>query len=556
MSRLALLALLVVAAPAAAQREGVLHLDDAADAFLVRQQALGRLAGADLGARPLAAYEATRWLDSLAADSGAMTTVDRRTLARLRGTSAGPNVGVVQSLAGRAYADGETLAAVDGPGFRLVAEPVLYLGGGPALGIADSVGGRPTNATPYRNSRGVRAAGRAGPLFFDATVLENQQAAPWVTWEDRTTPRLTYVKLNGGTYDYWDVRGVVGVQTRFFEARYGRDRDRWGFGTNSLTLSGYAAPYDALQLRANVWRLHYSSVLAELVRPLDRPQGGIPPVNARRYAAQRRIALALGRVDVELFEMVVFADDSLAGNRRGFQFSYLNPVLFLRAAEADAGASDNAMLGAGAAWSVPGGPRVYGQMLLDELKFSEIGSDWWGNKFGFLAGLRWADPGVGAFRLRNADLEIEGATLRPYLYSHRIPDNAFTHFGDGLGHAAGPNARDLSASLRWRPGPFTELAFAGSHTWRGRNTATQNFGSDPTLSYETRVDDYGIRTLQGVRQTETIVEARLTQEVLPSVWVEGALSARQIRDAELGRTRYAALWAQLRWGLPYRRVRH
>jgi len=557
MPRLALALLAVVlAAPASAQREGVLRLDDAADAFLVRQQALGRLGGADLGARPLAAYEARQWLDSLAADSSAMTDLDRRMLARLRGSSAGPNTGLVQRLTGAAYADGETLAAVDGPDWRLVAEPVVYLGGGPALGVADSAGGRPTNAVPFRASRGLRAAGHAGPVFFDATLLENQQAAPWVVWENRTAPRLNYVKLNDGTYDYWDVRGVVGVRSRFFEARYGRDRDRWGFGTNSLTLSGYAAPYDALQLRAQLWRLHYAAVFAELVRPVNRPSGGIPATYPRRYAAHRRLALALGRVDVELFETVVFADDSLAANRRGFQFSYLNPVLFLRAAEADAGASDNALLGAGAAWTVPAGPRLYGQVLLDELKFSELGSDWWGNKFGLLAGLRWADPGIGAFRLRNADLEIEGATLRPYLYSHRIPDNALTHYGDGLGHAAGPNARDLAVSLRWRPGPFTEVALAGSRTWRGRNTATENFGSDPRLSYETRIADYGIRTLQGIRQTETIVEGRLTQELLPSLFVEGTLSARDIRDDLDGRSRYLVVGGQLRWGLPYQRIRH
>lgn len=549
--------LLVLAAPATAQREGLLHLDDAADAFLVRQQALGRLSGADLGARPLAAYEAQRWLDSLATDSAALTERDRRTLARLRGTAVGPNVSTARRWAGRAYADGETVAAVDGAGWRLVAEPVLYLSGGPALGIADSVGGRPTNAVPWRASRGVRAAGRIGPLFFDATALENQQAAPWVTWEDRSAPRLSYVKLpDGRTYEYWDVRGVVGVRSRHFEARFGRDRDRWGFGTGALVLSGYAAPYDALQLRANVWRLHYASVLAELIRPQERAPGTIPAVHGRRYAAHRRLALALGNVDLEFFETIVFADDSLAGNRRGFQFAYLNPVLFLRAAEADAGASDNALLGAGAAWSIPGGPRIYGQLLLDELKISEIGSDWWGNKYGVLAGLRWADPGLGSVRLRNADLEFEAATLRPYLYSHRIPDNALVHYGDGLGHAAGPNARDVQATLRWRPGPFTELMLAGSVTRRGRNTETENFGSDPRLSYETRIGDRGIRTGQGVRQIETIVEARLTQEVLPSLFVEGAVSARSIDDAMRGTSRYTALWAQLRWGLPFQRLRY
>ncbi len=553
------LALVVLTAgSAAAQLEGVQPLDGASETFLLRQQALGRLPQADFGVRPFSAYETNRWLDSLAAspDTASLTRLDRIQLDRLLARRPGPNVDLARRLVPGLYTDGMTAIAASGPDYRVITEPAFYVGGGPALGVADSALGRPTNSTAYRFSRGVRTAGRLGPAFFETTLLENQEARPWVSYQDQTAPKLSYTNLSdGGTYDYWDATGVVGVRWPVFEARFGRERQRWGPGLSSLMISGYAAPVTTLHLRADLGPVTYAATYAELVRPRRRPQGAIPAVFPRRYAAFHRVNVALGPVDLEVFETVVFADDSLAGNRSGFELSYLNPVLFLRAAETDVGASDNALIGVGAAWDVPGGPRLYGQVLLDEFRFGEIGTDWWGNKYGLLGGLRWADPGVGAFRLRNADLEVEAVTLRPYLYSHRIPDNALVHFGEGLGHPAGPNARDLTARLRVRPGPFTEAVLSGTYTQRGRNTATENFGSDPLLTYDTRVSDYGVSTLQGVRQNEILVEARLTQEVLPSVFVEIGGWAQSLRDAQDGRSSYVALLGQLRWGLPFRQVR-
>src|SRR5690606_21335953 len=48
----------LTAAPARAQSEGLLQVEDDLHHFLERQQVLGRLPGAALGAKPLSAYEA------------------------------------------------------------------------------------------------------------------------------------------------------------------------------------------------------------------------------------------------------------------------------------------------------------------------------------------------------------------------------------------------------------------------------------------------------------------------------------------------------------------
>ena len=129
------------------------------------------------------------------------------------------------------------------------------------------------------------------------------------------------------------------------------------------------------------------------------------------------------------------------------------------------------------------------------------------------------------------------------------------HYDDSLGHPAGPNTSDLSTWILYTPLPTLEVGLHASHTVRGRNTETENFGSDATLSYETRVASEGVATLQGVRQRETIVEAWTSLEVLPEVHLGGGLMYHSLADDERGRNRFATGFLQLRWGLPYQSMR-
>ena len=167
-----------------------------------------------------------------------------------------------------------------------------------------------------------------------------------------------------------------------------------------------------------------------------------------------------------------------------------------------------------------------------------------------------ADPGWGPHRIRGLDFRMEYTRQRPYLYSHRSESTAFVHSGDLLGHPAGPNSWDLSTFTRYMPHPRLEIALTTAFTRRGRNTETENYGSDPTLSYNTRVAEYGVVTLQGVRQDQILVEGRAAYELLPSLFIEGIVRYESIDDAETGRDRYVTVGGQLRWGLPFQSRRY
>src|SRR6056297_982204 len=561
MRLLAIFLLLLLVPVAHAQHEGLLQVDDEFERVLQRQRALGNLPGAFLGARPLSAYTARAYADSVLATDASIGRSDRALLQRITGQAAGPGIGAINRLAPFLYADGNSFYSVREEDFALELSPLATLSYGRARQSA--LEGRDAMVPVWQNTRGVRAAGHLGDhLFFEARLEENQRRPVWTAYDRRvlTAPRIGNTKFQEGTtYDYFVATGVVGFKSEYFEARFGRDRNEWGFGQTSLVLSDYATVYDHLQIRTSFWRLHYTNQYAQFVS-LREAGEAFDAIVPRKYGVFHRLAIDLpGRVQLELFESIIFATDTTGADRRtGFDLAYLNPIIFYRAVEHDLGSPDNALLGMGASWVATPGVEVYAQGILDELTVSEFTNDWWGNKWGYIVGLYVVDPGWGETRLRDFDLRIEYARQRPFLYGHRTEASAYVHYGDYLGHPAGPNSSDLAIFASYRPWPRLLTSLNLSFTERGRDPEGLILGSDPTRSYNDRdrSRDRMTTTLQGVRQSIVLAEARVGYELLPSLFVEGVLRAESIDDAERGLDRYVAPFASLRWGLPFQSVRY
>ncbi|WP_412063088.1 hypothetical protein [Rubrivirga sp. IMCC45206] len=549
-----------LAAAASAQvDEGILPMDDPVQRFLQRQQTAGTLDGVLLTTFPLSAYEAQAMLDSLAVrvDSGGvrLSPVDRASLDRYRGLAPAPGAEWGRNVGIGLYDDGESLVSADGDGYAVRGQPLMYLTHGPTRRTGGD--GRDPRSTSFRYSRGLRVAGHAGPVFFDTQLMEVQEVPERVEWSTFTTPRQGFTKINDArtTYDYWDASGIVGFRASFFEVRAGRGRANWGFGEGSLERSDYSAPQDHVEFRSRFWRVRYTNRFERRIRPIERSAAD-RQLYPRSFTALHQLAFDLPYgLEAELFEMTVFADDTTGGQRSGFELAYLNPLVFYRAVEADLGTLDNALLGAGLAWNAAPGYRTYGQLLLDELAFGRLSDDWWGNKWGFLLGAHVVDPGWGEARVRGLSLRGEYTRQRPYLYSHRSASTAYVHYADPLGHPAGPNSSDLSLWAEYLPTPRLSFGAHGSYTVRGRNTETENFGSDASLSYVTRVTDNNATTLQGVRQRETIGEVWGGYELLPELILGLGARYHAFDDAETGLDRTATGFVQLRWGLPYQTSR-
>ena len=558
-----LLLLLAGAAPAAAQPEGVLPLDDDLHGFLLRQEARGRLPEAHLAHRPLSAYEAERYLDSLSARRTALTDLSRRRLDRFRGRPPGPGTGFVRDFAPVLYRDGQHFFSARDDGYAVQAEPLFYFAYGRARQSA--AGNRDATAPVWQNTRGARVGGHVGDyVFFETELRENQRRDPAALRPpfDRvgeTAPRLGNTRFVGGdTYDYFRATGTVGFRSRFFEVRLGRDRAHLGPGQTSLVLSDYGPAFDQLQLRTSFWRVQYVNIFASMTDPTPLPVEGGDENIPNKFGAFHRLGLTLpGGVKLGLFESVIFAPDASEQTRLDIEPAYVNPIIFYRAVERDLGSPDNVLLGADASWTTPlRGLQVYGQFMIDEFVVDEIFTDSWRNKYGLLLGARLDGLPLETLALGELSLAFEYARLRPYLYTHRDPSTSYTHYNDLLGHPAGPNAEDLALFARYRPTPRLEAGLNVAYTRRGRAPGdTLNVGADPLVSFDTRSSSEA-PFLGGVRQNRWLVEARAGYELLPDLFVEAALRFESVDDAERGRDRYVAPSLALRWGLPFRSARY
>ncbi len=547
--------------PAWAQTDGLLQLDDETHRFLQAQKTKGHLPDAFLSHQPLSVYEARRYLDTLAVRDSAtqmLSAADRTRLVRLRGERARPGAAWAQRRL-PIYGNGRDLVSWSGDHYGLQGNPLYDGYVGPSAHAEES--GRVANGTAWRNTRGVRLSGHIGDhVFFEGRITENQWKPVWDEFANNTAPRVNHISFHdpGTAYDYFDAVGVVGIRTRHVEVRLGRDRNHWGGGQGSVFLSDYGPVYDQAQLRATLGPVQYTYLLARFLNAT--PRQNTDPFRPSRYAALHRFVLQVtDALELSFYEGVVLQNDTAGVQRSstGFDPAYLNPVTLFRGIERDLGSPDNALLGVGGQWRPIDGARLYGQFVLDELRVSRIGDEWWGNKWGWMLGLHLADPGIPHLSAR-----LEAARIRPYVYSHRTGATAFTHMDDVVGHPAGPNSVDVSLFLDYAPpGPWHALLNA-AWTVRGRNaiaddgTVETNYGGDPTVSFQSRVGRYGITTLQGIRQRQALLETAVAYELLPHLQVTAALRGEMVDDAERGRDYYLSPRLGLRWGLPFHRLRY
>ncbi len=545
----AVAALHFAATPASAQVDGVLFVDDPIVTFLQEQQVKGKIGGASLSMLPLSGAAAQELLETLALDENAsrLSNLDRDRLSKLMGK--GPLPGWLRENVGWAFRNGRDLVSIEGDDYRLHVNPLLYLSAGPLRVSPDSV---TTKSTTWRNTRGLRASGAIGQyVFFETRLEENQRRDPRILFNasDKTADRIGETEFDDetGVLDYMIATGSVGARTRHFEVRFGRDRNRWGYGRGSLVLSDYSTVADHLQLRTQVGPVEYVNIFASLATRRRFNRDSIIP---KKYAVSHRLNVtARENLHFSIFESVMFATDSL-GFRKGFDIAYLNPIIFYRAVESDRGSPDNVLLGAATMWRPTPGVQLHYELLLDELRVSRIGEKWWANKWAMQFGVR-SSPLDGML------LGIEYTRIRPYTYSHREPLNAYTHFSDYLGHPAGPNSSDWHLFGIYQPVQGIVFNADVSYTTRGVNFDGINYGSDPTISNTTRVADEGIKLLQGRREKTLLINANVGYELLPFVALEaGFWFDRVSLEDPSESTTIAAPIVTLRWGLPQHRLRY
>ena len=405
----------------------------------------------------------------------------------------------------------------------------------------------------FQNTRGIKIRGIIdNKIFFSSSIFENQQR--FLNYIENEIERLNAIpgqgffrsyqsgiidNLNG--WDFLNSSAYFGFKiSNSINLRMGHGRHFIGHGKRSLLLSDYANNYFYLQLNTRIWKFHYQNTFAELTARSNKDLAG-DNLLPKKYFVAHYLDLQVNRkLSIGIFESVVFSREN------NFELQYLNPVIFYRSVEQFLDSPDNALFGLNIQYIPKSKWEIYGQLMLDELKTSELfsGDGWWGNKVAYQLGIKKFD----LFNVPNLDVQIEHNTARPYTYAHRSqetdskPITSYSHFNQPLAHPYGANFRETLITLKYRPHKKIYIDGLLLLSEYG-DSETQNVGRDILISYESRPSDFNHSTGQGRPNNIVGLHFSASFEFFPNYFLDLNLIQRSQKSNQeaIMNTRYIGL---------------
>lgn len=271
-------------------------------------------------------------------------------------------------------------------------------------------------------------------------------------------------------------RGYLLYETEAVKIKLGRDNKLFGYGALKTIIAPANSILDNFTFNLDYKFFHYSYSLNKI---LSRSFADGRPKTNDKYFAYHRMSFDLGKNNRLSFgEIIVYAN-------RGIDLSYINPFGFYKNLEHSNQDRDNAMLFFDYETRPVNNLRLYGMFLIDDIDFSKLGNGWYGNKTLINAG---ADLFVN---LSGQPVTFSGQFIRiePYVYSHHILENNFSHNGFSMIDPLHPNSAvtDIRAKI-----PLTALINADiGFTYQIHGA---NIYSDGKLT-----GNYGGNSLEGFR---------------------------------------------------------
>jgi len=440
--------------------------------------------------------------------------------------------------------------------FDLVINPGLYL-----LAASSNL----DNNLLTINSRAVELYGSIGQkVGFYAFVSENQLFAARherdfrSSWGSYPGAHLTKGFKEGGV-DFIQARGYITFSPiPAISMQFGQDRNFIGQGTRSLLLSDFATDYPFLKINTKVWKLNYMNLFARLT---DRYGYVTGTGNTRPYPA-KYIALhylsinIFPRLNAGLFESVTFHDNN--GNGRGFDISYLNPIIFYRSVEHQLGDPDKMMVGATLAWLPVKNIKLHGQFMLNEFRFADLieGNGHHANKFGY----QIAADYTNIFGLNNFDIQVEYNRIRPYAYAHYTVGtndsyavNSYSHYNQPLAHPLGANLSEFICTLNTQPFPRLIGKLSLIMADYGADSSGSNWGGNIFLDYRDYEQELGNTVGQGVATKLLLAQALLSYQLRHNLFIEVDIRYRSLRsDISPRNSNNSFVGGALRYNLPHR----
>jgi len=307
---------------------------------------------------------------------------------------------------------------------------------------------------------------------------------------------------------------ITFTPNKFFDMQLGYGRNFIGDGYRSLLESDGASPYPYFKLNTKFWKIKYTNTYMWLKDV--RPEVTLERTYATKFMANHYLSWNVSnRLNLGFFESVIWTNT----NDRGFDASFVNPIIFYRSVEfASSARTGNALLGLTTKYKWNNQINFYGQFLLDEFSLGDIkaGNNSWKNKFGYQLGAKYYD----AFKVDNLLLQLEYNHVRPYVYSHSNPITNYGHNNQNIGHQWGGNAEEFLVIARYHMGRcFADAKFTIGTRGLDFDTAENNYnyGGNIYKDYDlNRFADTGVKVGQGNKTSIFIADLQVGYLINPA----------------------------------------
>ncbi|HBK82186.1 MAG TPA: gliding motility protein RemB [Flavobacterium sp.] len=414
----------------------------------------------------------------------------------------------------------EPLVSIVGDGYWFTINPILNLNIGKDFGSI--------NSYTYVNTRGVSVNGQLGKQLFFSTQLYESQGL----FADYYNQIASSLKPSGGSpaiipgigiakqfkenaFDFpLAEANIKYTPNQFIDLQLGYGRNFIGDGYRSLLQGDGTSPYPFFKINTTFWKIKYTNTYMWLKDV--RVPATVDKTYTTKFMANHYLSWNVSkRMNIGFFESVVWGND----NNRGFDATFVNPIIFYRAVEfSSSSKAGNALLGATTKYKWNNNINFYGQFLLDEFSIADMkaGTKSWKNKFAYQIGIKY----YNALNINNLILQLEYNRIRPYVYAHSNVITNYGHNNQSMGNNWGANASELIGIASYFKGRFF-AQLKVNYGFKGldftNSSDIRNYGNNIYLSYDdNRAFNNGVLVGQGNKTTILIADFQAGYIINPS----------------------------------------
>ncbi len=401
--------------------------------------------------------------------------------------------------------------------------------------------------TPYTGTIGLDIRGAHKKIGYNLYATVNEERLPnymsnWFSRYKTVPGGGNFKNRSDGKVLYADIRGSVQTSvTKYIDLQLGYDRQFLGNGYRSLFLSDFSNSTAFFKVNTRIWKLNFQSLYMQL-----KPQDGI----VTKASDKKYLRINTLGFDATKWLNISFFDAVVLGRRTGFDLNYVLPITFLRAMEQQSGSPDNALFGMNVKANLAGKVQLYGQILLDEFKLSEIKarSGWWANKFGYQLGAKYID----VLGIKNLDLQVETNRVRPFTYTHFDSVSNYTHYNQPLAHPLGANFHEFIGIIRFQPIKRMNIELKAVYYKQGLDSLGFSTGNNILTNYLNKPRNYGWEVGSGDKATCLYTSFVVTTRIMRNMLFDVAFINRNFKTKLTGEQNTMLACVGLRWNISRR----